>query len=54
MSSVASIYAFSISERLISDHRSSLKSETVKAIICEQHWLLPLYNSEDSNEDIEE
>lgn len=54
MSSVAFECAFNTGEKLISDHRSSLKSETVEALICAQDWLRPTYSSRDSFEDIDE
>lgn len=54
MSSVTSGCAFSIGERLITDHRNSLKSETVEALLCAQDLLRHIYNVGDSYEDIEE
>ncbi|CAO2034505.1 unnamed protein product, partial [Urochloa humidicola] len=38
-STVASESAFSSGERVISDYRSRLTSETVEALICLQDWL---------------
>ncbi|KAK3146444.1 hypothetical protein QOZ80_3BG0266230 [Eleusine coracana subsp. coracana] len=38
-STVASESAFSTGERVISDYRSSLKSDTVEALICLQDWI---------------
>lgn len=38
-STVASESAFSTGERVISDYRSRLTSETVEALICLQDWI---------------
>jgi hypothetical protein len=38
-STVASESAFSTGERIVSDYRSRLKSETIEALICLQDWL---------------
>jgi hypothetical protein len=38
-STVASESAFSTGERVVSDYRSRLKSETIEALICLQDWL---------------
>jgi len=46
-STVASESAFSTGERIVSDYRSRLKSETIEALICLQDWL----RSEDSTHD---
>lgn len=54
MSSIASKCAFSTSEKLFSDHRNSLKSKIIEALICAQNWLQHIDNVGDSNEGIEE
>jgi hypothetical protein len=46
-STVASKSAFSSAERIVSDYRSRLKSETIEALICFQDWL----RSDDSSHD---
>jgi hypothetical protein len=46
-STVASELTFSSAERIVSDYRSRLKSETIEALICFQDWL----RSEDSSHD---
>lgn len=38
-STVASESAFSTGERVISDYRSRLTSETIEALICLQDWI---------------
>jgi hypothetical protein len=38
-STVASESAFSTRERVVSDYRSRLKSETIESLICLQDWL---------------
>jgi hypothetical protein len=38
-STVASESSISVTGRIISDHRSRLKSDTVDALICLQDWL---------------
>lgn len=53
MPSVASECAFSTRERLIRDHRSSLKSKIVEALICAQDWL-PHIHTVESSEEIDE
>jgi len=40
-STVASESAFSIYERVITDHRSSLAPETVEALMCFGDWIKP-------------
>lgn len=55
MSTVASESAFNTRERLFIDHRSSLKSEAVEALICAQDWLRPRYEGvADPNQEEEE
>ncbi|CAO2201531.1 unnamed protein product [Urochloa humidicola] len=46
-STVASESPFSTAERVVSDYRSRLKSETIEALICLQDWL----RSEDNTHD---
>lgn len=43
MSTVTSELTFNERERLISDHRRSLKFEAVEALICAKDWLQPRY-----------
>jgi len=38
-STVASEYAFSIGESVVSDFRSRLTTDTIEALICLQDWL---------------
>lgn len=54
MSLVASKCAFSTGKGLINDHRSSLKSKTVEALICAQDWLRHIYVVDSSEETEEE
>ena len=39
MSTVASEFAFSTSERILDAFRSSLSPKTVEAFVCSQNWL---------------
>lgn len=46
MDSITFEYAFSTNERLISDHKNNLKSETIEALICSWDWLWSMYNTD--------